>query len=133
MSSYYGLTVRTEIYKVRELKTSGLTDCWLVHTSSQWKHTMWGSADSIENQLNLLKKFINAISCTDWQNIKKFTVNSSNKKQQPLKIANFQLALKVSNFEPDWLSFTYNGGTDLHLQVKLWKSKEGGESVLIYT
>ena len=37
----------------------------------------------------------------------------------------------MSNFEPDWLSFTYNGGTDL--QVKLWKSKEGGESVLIYT
>ena len=39
----------------------------------------------------------------------------------------------MSNFEPDWLPFTYNGGTDLHLQVKLWKSKEGGESVLIYT
>ena len=53
--------------------------------------------------------------------------------QQPLKIANFQPSLKMSNFEPDWLSYTYNGGTDLHLQVKLWKSKEGGESVLIYT
>ena len=52
MRFYYGSTVRTEIYKVKELKTSGLTDCWLVHTSSQGKHTMWGSADSIESQLN---------------------------------------------------------------------------------
>ena len=60
-------------------------------------------------------------------------MNTSNEKQQPLKIAKFQPALKMSNFEPDWLSFTYNDGTDLHLQVKLWKSKEGGESVLIYT
>ena len=29
------------------------------------------------------------------------------------------MVLKMSNFEPDSLSFTYNGGMDLHLQVKL--------------
>ena len=49
---------------------------------------------------------------------------------------NFHPVLKLSNFEPDWLSFTYNGGTDLHLQVKLWKiwkSKEGGVFGLDYT
>ena len=38
---------------------------------------------------------------------------------KPLKLAKFQLVLKMSNFEPNCLSFTYNGGTDLHLQVKL--------------
>ena len=38
---------------------------------------------------------------------------------KPLKLAKFQLVLKLSNFVPDWLSFTYNDGTDLHLQVKL--------------
>ena len=32
---------------------------------------------------------------------------------------NFHPVLKLSIFEPDRLSFTYNGGTDLHLQVKL--------------
>ena len=42
---------------------------------------------------------------------------------KPLKLAKFQPVLKMSNFEPDWLSFTYNGGTDLHLQVKLWKTQ----------
>ena len=52
---------------------------------------------------------------------------------KPLKLAKFQPVLKLSNFEPDWLSFTYNGCTDLHLQVKLWKHKEWGESVLDYT
>ena len=39
--------------------------------------------------------------------------------KQSLKLAIFQPVLKLSNFEPDWLSFTYNSGTDLHLQVKL--------------
>ena len=38
--------------------------------------------------------------------------------KQSLKLAKFQLVLKLSNFKPDWLSFTYNDGTDLHLQVK---------------
>ena len=31
----------------------------------------------------------------------------------------FHPDLKLSNLEPFQLSFTYNGGTDLHLQVKL--------------
>ena len=31
----------------------------------------------------------------------------------------FRPVLKLSNFWPDWLSFTYYDGTDLHLQVKL--------------
>ena len=39
--------------------------------------------------------------------------------KQSLKLAKFHPVLKLSNFEPDWLSFTYNDGTDLHLQVKL--------------
>ena len=43
-------------------------------------------------------------------------MNSPNGKAIPEK---FHPVLKLSNFEPDRLSFTYNGGTDLHLQVKL--------------
>ena len=39
--------------------------------------------------------------------------------KQSLKLAKFHLVLKLSNFVPDWVSFTYNYGTDLHLQVKL--------------
>ena len=39
--------------------------------------------------------------------------------KQSLKLAKFPPVMKLSNFEPDQLSFTYNGGTDLHLQVKL--------------
>ena len=39
--------------------------------------------------------------------------------KQSLKLAKFYPVLKLSNFEPDWLSFTYNDGTNLHLQVKL--------------
>ena len=39
--------------------------------------------------------------------------------KQSLNLAKFHPVLKLSNFEPDWLSFAYNGGTDLHLQVKL--------------
>ena len=46
----------------------------------------------------------------------KFTVNASNRKAIPEK---FHPVLKLSNFEPDQLLFTYNGGTDLHLQIKL--------------
>ena len=38
---------------------------------------------------------------------------------KPLKLSKFHLVLKLSNFEPDWLSFTCNDGMDLHLQVKL--------------
>ena len=41
--------------------------------------------------------------------------------KQSLKLAEFQPVLKLSNLEPDWLSFTYNSGMDLHLQVKLRK------------
>ena len=37
----------------------------IVHTSSQCKHAMWGSADSVVFQLNQLNKSINAINCTD--------------------------------------------------------------------
>ena len=43
-------------------------------------------------------------------------VNSPIRKAIPEK---FHPVLKLSNFEPDQLSFTYNGGTDLHLQIKL--------------
>ena len=32
---------------------------------------------------------------------------------------NFHPELKLCNLEPFRLSFTYNGGTDLHLQIKL--------------
>ena len=39
--------------------------------------------------------------------------------KQSLKLAKFHPVLKLSNFVPDWLSFTYNDGTNLHLQVKL--------------
>ena len=39
--------------------------------------------------------------------------------KQSLKLAKFHPLLKLSNFEPDLLSFTYNDGMDLHLQVKL--------------
>ena len=38
--------------------------------------------------------------------------------KQFLKLAKFHPVLKLSNLEPDRLSFTYSG-TDLHLQVKL--------------
>ena len=37
--------------------------------------------------------------------------------QQPLKLSKFHPAMKLSNLEPFQLSFTYNGGTDLHLQI----------------
>ena len=39
--------------------------------------------------------------------------------KQSLKLAKFHPVLKLSNFVLDWLSFTYNDGMDLHLQVKL--------------
>ena len=32
---------------------------------------------------------------------------------------NFHPDLELSNLEPFQLSFTYNGGRDLHLQIKL--------------
>ena len=38
---------------------------------------------------------------------------------KPLKLAKFHPVLKLSNIVPDWLSFTYNDGMDLHLQVKV--------------
>ena len=38
--------------------------------------------------------------------------------KQSLKLAKFHPVLKL-NFEPDWISFTYNDGTDSHLQIKL--------------
>ena len=39
--------------------------------------------------------------------------------QQPLKLSIFHPVMKLSNLEPFRPSFTYNGGTDLHLQINL--------------
>ena len=50
-------------------------------------------------------------------NLQQFTVNPQTEEQKPLKLSIFHPAMKLSNLEPFQLSFTYNGGTDLHLQI----------------
>ena len=50
-------------------------------------------------------------------NLQQFTVNPQTEEQQPLKLSIFLPVMKLSNLEPFCLSFTYNGGTDLHLQI----------------
>ena len=44
---------------------------------------------------------------------------------------NFHPDLELGNLEPFQLSFAYSGGTDLHLQIKLWKStkNQGGRCI----
>ena len=69
----------------------------IVHASSQRKHELRESADSI----------VNAINCTDCQNITEFTINASNGRHQSPKITQFQPKLKISKSEPNWLSITY--------------------------
>ena len=50
-------------------------------------------------------------------NLQQFTVNPQTEEQQPLKLSIFHPVMKLSNLEPFCLSFTYNGGMDLHLQI----------------
>ena len=70
----------------------------------------------------------NSVFSVNSRSLVNFTVNSPNGKAIPEKLSKFHPVLKLSNFEPYWLSFTYNGGTDLHLQINSWKNtkNQGG-------
>ena len=50
-------------------------------------------------------------------NLQQFTVNPQMEEQQPLKLSIFHPVTELSSPEPFCLSFTYNGGMDLYLQI----------------